>query len=128
MRQLVWEADWASVVRGDGISVDGASSLEDLGILQSGNILADMVRPAVEEYRKDETLRRGSDLMFTATIREKKVVTQNRRAVTRGDPTGDNSKKQGIGTFSTSTFNTFASSTSATTNANASGKGIVDGE
>lgn len=127
MRQLVWEADWASVVRGDGIPVDVSASLADLGTFQSGNILADMVKPAVDEYVQDESLRRGADLMFPATSREKKVVTQSRRAVTRDSPTADNTKKQGIGVFSTSTFNAIASSTSGSTNAN-SGKGAVDGK
>jgi len=86
-----------------------------------------MVRPTVEEYVKDETLRRGSDLMFSATIREKKVVTQNRRAVTRGNPANDTSKKKGIGSFSTITFNTIASSTSGTNNTISARKSLGDG-
>jgi len=125
MRQLVWEADWASVVRGDGIPVDASTSLPDAGTFQSGNILSDMLKPAVEEYLKDQTLKRGADLMFPATAREKKVVTQSRRAVIRDNPAADNTKKQGIGAFSSSTFNAIASSTSGSTNANA-GKGALD--
>lgn len=123
-RQLVWEADWTCAVRGDGIHVDSSKSLPELGTFQSGNILVDMVRPTVEEYVMDETLRQGADLMFPFTSKEKKVVTQSRRTVNRESSASDNGKKQGIGAFSSSAFNAVASSA----NENSSEKDMIDGE
>jgi len=95
LRRLVWEADWNSLIRGDGIPLDQTSNphtsvssslLTDpyLGTIRANNILADMVRPVVEEYVTDKELVKYSDLAFVGTVREKYIHTQKRRTASLG--------------------------------------------
>lgn len=72
MKRLVYEADWEAsrVAGGGGDSDEGSPS-----------ILADLVWPAVEDYRSDARLMRAADLAFVPTVRERRLNTVGRRVV-----------------------------------------------
>ena len=90
MKRLVWETDWDTAVRVDGVPCDAASSSE-VGTLNGTNILVDVIRPSVEKYLHDEALRIAADLAYTGSTLEKRVDTQKRRAVTTAEKTGGSS-------------------------------------
>ncbi len=83
MKRLVWEADWASVVRGDGqlVTETTTSSSDTVGTLNSNNILCDMVRPIVNDYVTDAQLVHAADFSFPLSIRDKKMDTMKRRTI-----------------------------------------------
>jgi len=82
MKRLVWEADWDSSIRPDGMPMDGStSSLSNAGTLKGDKIFVDVVRPSIEAYLHNEALKKAADLAYTGSIREKVVDTLKRRAV-----------------------------------------------
>lgn len=82
MKRLVWEADWDSSIRPDGMPMDGStSSLSNVGTLKGDKIFVDVVRPSIEAYLHNKTLKEAADLAYTGSIREKVMDTLKRRAV-----------------------------------------------
>jgi len=83
MRRLVYEADWeanhgpANPSNNNNANTDPSGE----GGLASPNVLADLVRPAVGEYCRDDKVRRGADLAFVQSVRERRVHTVARRVV-----------------------------------------------
>ncbi len=92
MKRLVWEADFDSTVRGDGIPVEGSSANNrsaDVGTLKGNNIFIDVIRTPVEQYLNDENMKNAANLAYMASFRDKKYDTQLRRAV-------KNAKEKGV--------------------------------
>ena len=83
MRRLVYEADWEANHGPANPSNNNVTNADPSGEggLASPNVLADLVRPAVEEYCRDDKLRRGADLAFVQSVRERRVHTVARRVV-----------------------------------------------
>ena len=92
MRRLVWEADWNAMYRGDGSAKTESPP--------SSNILMDMVRPAIEEYVKDESLVSAANMAFSGSNREKRLATQNRRSTTEDGKSSSGSSLISGGTLS----------------------------
>ena len=101
MKRLVWEADWSSVVRGDGQLVNESSkNLDSIGTLHSNNILCDMVRPIVHDYTSDPNLVNAANFAFPTAIRDKKMDTVKRRAISANTNTATVSTSVLTGTLS----------------------------
>lgn len=101
MKRLVWEADWSSVVRGDGQLVNDSSNNSDvIGTLHSNNILCDMVRPIVHDYTSDPNLIHAANFAFPTAIRDKKMDTVKRRAISGNTNTATVSTSVLTGTLS----------------------------
>ena len=99
MKRLVWEADWSSVVRGDGqIIMTGGDNSDSsttttaphstatqnndkLGTLHSPNLLADIVRDIAMSYMADPNLVKAANLAFPTSYSDRKVDTKKRRTV-----------------------------------------------
>ena len=84
MKRLVWEADFESSVRGDGVPIDtsaAASMSTTAGTLQGENIFLDMIRSHIQQYLDDEALGQAADFTYTASFRDKKYATTKRRAI-----------------------------------------------
>lgn len=86
MKRLVYEADWESN-HGPASTAAGASAKvanvdpSGEGSLHSPNVLSDLIRPAVVEYCDDDKVKRGADLAFVQSVRERRVHTVARRVV-----------------------------------------------
>ena len=84
MKRLVYEADWES--NHGPTAAAGPSNKNNVdpsgeGSLTSPNVLSDLIRPAVVEYCEDDKVRRGADLAFVQSVRERRVHTVARRVV-----------------------------------------------
>ena len=84
MKRLVYEADWES--NHGPTAAAGPFNKNNVdpsgeGSLTSPNVLSDLIRPAVVEYCEDDKVRRGADLAFVQSVRERRVHTVARRVV-----------------------------------------------
>lgn len=91
MRRLVWEADWDAAqdenpTGGDVDSVAAATATATTTSNGAGStfrgpsVLAEMLRPAIQEYVLDEAIRSAADWTFVSSIRDRKIDTPSRRS------------------------------------------------
>ena len=106
MRRLVYEADWEAnhgpanpSNTNNNVNADPSGE----GCLDSPNVLADLVRPAVEEYCQDDKIRRNADLAFVQSVRERRVHTVARRVVSAAAAAAAASASSGGATKTTTT-------------------------
>ena len=86
MRRLVWEADWDAkleLIAGGGEGNQLAN--EEDATLRGSTILADLIRPSVENYVTDATLLHAAELAFVRNLSDRRLVTKLRRTEPKKD-------------------------------------------
>lgn len=79
MQRLVWEADWDAKVKAARGTTDANSRSEEEITLRGSTILADFIKPAVEQYVNDDVLVQAAELTFVGGISERRQATKSRR-------------------------------------------------
>jgi len=80
LKRLVWEADWDRRIPDESQAVD-IETKKFLDMMDS-TLLGEKIAPLVEEYCTQKTLVTWADQMFAVSIRERRIATTQRRAIT----------------------------------------------
>lgn len=83
LKRLCWEADWDNRIPFDHLSNEPVLYLEQV----KATVLYETIHPYIEDYLKNQLLCEAANRPFCATISERRILTTQRRALTKTSTT-----------------------------------------